>query len=140
MGCVPVLGQASCSIIKDATGQQLPHGTRVLFEAKCRTAFVAVPKDPSMSRCLGSGMVPSKRVSSEWYAQVQLGMLVADVSTALLAVHATGKAMIVCIPRDDLWCNMMLKAVQWFMHTFVQTDTRPPPNCNRVMPEYIRSS
>ena len=73
---------------------------------------MAVPKDPSMLRCLGSGMVPSMRVLSAWYAQVQLGMLVADVSTALLAVYATRKAMIVCIPRGDLWCNMMLKAVQ----------------------------
>ena len=65
-------------------------------------------------------------------------MLVADVSTALLAVYAIGKAMIVCNPCDDLWCNMMLKAVQWVMHTFVQTDTRPPPNFNRGMPEYMQ--
>jgi hypothetical protein len=46
--------------------------------------------------------------------------------------------MLLCIPRDDRWCNMMLKSVQWFMQKFVQTGTAPMVNCNEAMPDYAK--
>jgi hypothetical protein len=131
-----VLGQESCSILLKGTLCNLAPGTRVLFEAKCRTPFVT-DKDPTKLKFLGSQVPPAKKVSPDWYAQVQLGMLAADVGVAVLAVYATGKTMIVCIPRDDIWCNMMLKSVQWFMQTYVKENKLPAAGFCRGMPRCV---
>ena len=120
-----LLGVQSCLLLAKHLGRVVPLNTPVLFEAKCKSAFVAVPGGDKF-RFLGPKAKPLSVVPPYWYAQVQLGMLSANVSVALLAVYRTGYTMLVCIPRNDLWCNMMLKSVQWFMQRYVLTGTVPP--------------
>jgi hypothetical protein len=131
---VAVLGPESCRLIRDATSHVLLPGTKVLFEAKCKSAFVG--GEGGTYTFTGSNKTPPKQVAPHWYAQLQLGMMAADVYASVLAVYGTGSTMMVCVPRDDVWCNMMLKAVQWLMTTYVHTDALPPPDFSKSMPQY----
>jgi hypothetical protein len=134
---IACLGEQSCGLFASHFGRYVARGTKVLFEAKCKSAFVDASKSgPGKFKFQGPGAMPPKAVLPHWYAQVQLGMMAADVSLTLLAVYHTGSTMLVCIPRDDRWCHMMLKSVQWFMQTFVQTGTAPPVNFCEAMPGY----
>ena len=133
---VAVLGPESCKLLHDAVSHQLPAGTRVLFEAKCKSPFVASEGD--MYVFTGSSKKPPREVAPHWYAQVQLGMMATNVCACVLAVYSTGSTMMVCVPRDDVWCNMMLKSVQWFMQTFVRAAVMPPPNFSQEMPQFAQ--
>jgi hypothetical protein len=133
---IAVLGPESCRLIRDATSHVLQPGARVLFEAKCKSAFVG--GEGGTYTFTGSNKKPPKDIAPHWYAQLQLGMMAANVCASLLAVYGTGSTMMVCVPRDDVWCNMMLKSVQWLMMTHVHSTTLPPPDFSRSMPQYAQ--
>jgi hypothetical protein len=141
MGASPdglgVLGVQSCQLLAKNLGRTVAPNTQVLFEAKCKSAFVPGPvigNGDDTYRFLGAKAKAPRVVLPHWFAQVQLGMLSADVRLAVLAVYHTGTTMVVCIPRDDVWCNLMLKSVQWFMHTYVGSGTVPPVDFCLSMP------
>jgi hypothetical protein len=130
-----ILGEQSCSILNQRLAcDNLQPGMHVLFEAKCKSAFV--DGNGGRYQFIGSNKQPVKEVLPHWFAQVQLGMLATNVRATVLAVYNTSHTMLLCIPFNATWCNMMLKAVQWFMQTYVQAGVLPPPDFCKGWPRF----
>ena len=65
---VVVLGPESCMSLHDVVLHQLPAGTSVLFEAKCKSLFDG--GKGGMYVFTGSKTKPPREVAPQWYAQV----------------------------------------------------------------------